>query len=341
MNLRIKPVSCMKVPFLFIRGVSIAVATIIAFAGITVNGQTPATLVSLGSSTPTPGSNDISQLSVAGQTNKPDGLNYYTDNQASYNGGEPGQTFVTRTNGTGYVLNSLAIKTGGGSSSGTGSGQSYLLHIYSVSNSTATVIATYLATNFSFADGDWLRWGGLGVPLSTNAVYAYSFGKASSAGPGWEAMGNAGGNRYTGGELGLMPVAGGTITFGGSHNYDAVFDAGLVPAVASRAVITNSPATAVQTTSATLNGIVISSGGSIPQITIYYGTADGETNAGAWPFSTALGPQTGNFRWRRLGWLRTRHIFSPRRHRIQPGFRGPCHRRNSLHWSRLAQFRRC
>jgi hypothetical protein len=36
-------------------------------------------------------------------------------------------------------------------------------------------------------------------------------------------MGNASGNPYPDGELGLMPVAGGTIAFGSSHSYDAVF----------------------------------------------------------------------------------------------------------------------
>ena len=54
------------------------------------------------------------------------------------------------------------------------------------------------------------------------------FGKASSAVcGGWDQLGNAGGNLYSGSELGLFPVNGGTITFGGSHNFDGVFDVGL------------------------------------------------------------------------------------------------------------------
>src|ERR1019366_1328256 len=96
-------------------------------------------------------------------------------------------------------------------------------------------------------------------------------------------MANASGNLYSGGELGLMPVAGGTITFGGSHTYDAVFDVGLTstgsPTVAA---LTNSPATAIQAASAVLNGKIIFTGGSLPQVTIYYGTGDGATNAAAW-----------------------------------------------------------
>ena len=68
------------------------------------------------------------------------------------------------------------------------------------------------------------------VPLSPNTVYAYSFGKASSAVTGWEELANAGGNLYAGGEIGLFPITGGGITFGSIHAYDGVFDVGLVPA---------------------------------------------------------------------------------------------------------------
>ena len=41
-------------------------------------------------------------------------------------------------------------------------------------------------------------------------------------------MGVASGNPYAGGEMGLFPPASGTITFGSSHGFDAVFDVGLV-----------------------------------------------------------------------------------------------------------------
>jgi hypothetical protein len=275
-------------------GAGAVIATI--FLSATMQAQTPATLTDLGTTAPTPGFYDISQLSTAGQADMPDGLNYYTDNQSNHSAGEPGQTFTTVNTSTGYVLNSLAIKTGGGTTSGTGTAQSYLLHIYSVSGNTTTVLATYSASNFTFTDGDWLRWSGLSVALSPNAVYAYSFGKASSAVSGWEAMGNASGNLYAGGEIGLMPVAGGTITFGSSHSYDAVFDVGLASTGApSTAVITNTAASAIQATAATLNGQLINSGGSTPQIKFFYGPNDGGTNSAAWSNNVALGPQLGNF----------------------------------------------
>ena len=266
------------------------------FWALTVRAQTPATLTSLGATAPTPGANDVSQLSLTGQANKPDGLNYYTDNQVSHSGGEPGQTFTTGGNPAGYSLVSLAIKTGGGTTSGTGTAQNYLLHLYSVSGSTATLLATYSATGFAFTDGDWLQWSGLNLSLTNNAVYAYSFGKASTAVAGWEEMGNALNNPYAGGELGLLPVAGGTITFSSSRNYDAVFDVGLtLNGPATVALVTNAPATIIQARAAVLNGNVIFTGGSTPLISIYYGPVDGGTNAAAWSNNVALGAQTGTF----------------------------------------------
>ncbi len=171
------------------------------------------------------------------------------------------------------------------------------MHVYSVnSSSTVTLLATFGATNFAYADGDWLQWSGFSLSLSANSTYAYSFGKASNAVGGWDAMGNAGGNLYAGGELGIFPIVGGAITFGSSHGYDAVFDVGLVSAGPPiPAVVTNSPATAIQAASAFLNGKIISSGGNLPQVAIYYGPADGGVNAGAWSNNVSLGPQTGNF----------------------------------------------
>src|SRR5487761_2566655 len=87
-----------------------------AFLSMTmaIHAQTAATLTDLGTAAPTPGAYDTSQLSILGQTNKPDGLNYYTDNQSDHGAGEPGQTFTTGNNASGYFLNSVAIKTGGG-----------------------------------------------------------------------------------------------------------------------------------------------------------------------------------------------------------------------------------
>lgn len=60
-------------------------------------------------------------------------------------------------------------------------------------------------------------------------------------------------------------------------------------------VLTNLPATSLQTTGATLNGQVLSTGISTPTVTIFYGPANGGTNAGSWSNSVSMGPQTNTF----------------------------------------------
>jgi len=188
------------------------------------------TLTDIGSAPPTPGPNDILQLSTSGNTTFPDGLNYYTDNQSSHDAGEPGQTFITGTNSAGYVLTSVSLMTAGlNSYSGISTAQPYYLQLYSVSGTTATPLQTYTSANVAFNDGDWLQWSGLSVVLAANTTYAWSFGKASST-SGWEALAVAGGSPYVGGEIGLFFPSGGTITFGSSHAFDTVFDLGLTPA---------------------------------------------------------------------------------------------------------------
>ena len=192
-----------------------------------VDGQT---LQDLGATAPTAGLKDIVQLSTSGNITAPDGLNYYTDNQTAKTTGEPGQTFTTGTNSAGYILSSVSIKTAGlGSDSGTGTPQPYYLHVYSVSAGNVTLLQTFTSANVTFSDGDWLQWSGLALALAPNATYAWSFGKASST-SGWEALAVASGNPYAGGEIGLFPTAGGTVNFGSSHGFDAVFDLGLAPA---------------------------------------------------------------------------------------------------------------
>jgi hypothetical protein len=171
---------------------------------------------------PSPGTNDISQLSTGGNTTWPDGINYFTDNNPP-----AGQTFTTGTNAMKLV--SVAIKTAGLNSGGgygtPASTPTYYLRIYSMSNSTATLLVTVSAPNPGFTDGDWLKWSGLNVSLATNKAYAFSFGIKPGSG-GWAALAVAT-NAYAGGEIALIPTSGGTITTGSSHSFDAVFDLGL------------------------------------------------------------------------------------------------------------------
>jgi hypothetical protein len=186
--------------------------------------QAQVTLTDIGATAPTPGPNDIAQLVPATGASSPDGLNYYFDNSSP-----PGQTFTTGSNPSGYTLGSVSILTAGNSGGLPAGGQAYYLRIYSVSGTTATLIATYIsANNFTFTDLDWLQWTGLSTIMTPNAQFAYSFGRTSS-GSGWENLSNVGGNTYAGGEVALIPPTGGTMTFGSSDSYDATFVVGLTP----------------------------------------------------------------------------------------------------------------
>jgi aryl-phospho-beta-D-glucosidase BglC (GH1 family) len=180
------------------------------------------TFTDIGAAAPSPGTNDIFQLSTRGNQTWPNGLNYFTDNNPPV-----GQTFTTGTNAMSLV--SVAIKTAG-LNSGNGYGTpastpTYYLRIYSMSGSNATLLNTFKAPNPGFTDGDWLQWSRLNVPLATNKTYAFSFGIQPTGG-GWAALAVAT-NALAGGEIAIIPITGGTITTGSSHSFDAVFALGL------------------------------------------------------------------------------------------------------------------
>ncbi len=61
------------------------------------------------------------------------------------------------------------------------------------------------------------------------------------------------------------------------------------------AVIANTAATGVQANSAILNGQILSIGSQLPSVILYYGPADGGTNAGAWANGVSLGQQDGSY----------------------------------------------
>ena len=223
-------------------------ALLLVAAALTLTSSTraqQATLIDYGATAPTPGADDASQLTYG--SGNPDGLNYYFDNSSP-----PGQTFTTGSNPNGYIMNSVYIQTAGGSGNLPAAGQAYTLRLYSVSGTSATLIGTFVSqSGFFFTDTDWLQWTNLQFGLQPNTQYAYTLHRNSA---GYENMANVSGDPYSGGEVALIPSAGGAITFGGSHGYDATFDISLAPATAAYAnPPTISPANAVSVgTTATL-----------------------------------------------------------------------------------------
>jgi uncharacterized repeat protein (TIGR03806 family) len=84
---------------------------------------------------------------------------------------------------------------------------------------------------------------------------------------------------------------------GGSYQYQHVDNIVIttVPVPVQPVAVTNYPATAIQTSAATLNGAVISTNGNVGTVTIYYGPSDGGMNPSGWANSVSAGVQGGAF----------------------------------------------
>jgi hypothetical protein len=193
-------------------------------------------LTDIGSSAPTPGTYDVSQTNgiVGGNAATPPGLNYYIDNSSP-----PGETFTTGSNPGGYVLGSAAIQIGTDDfyAGWPVNGQAYFLNIYNVYNSQSGQYAQLAETitsqtNFvltvGVSEGHWLQFTGLTVNLKPNSLYAYSFGKvpgdagyinlvADSNSPAY----------YSGGQVALLPMTSGNVTFSSASGWNGTFDLGL------------------------------------------------------------------------------------------------------------------
>ncbi|MGA2247207.1 MAG: LamG-like jellyroll fold domain-containing protein [Verrucomicrobiota bacterium] len=199
-------------------------------AAVIVQAQSPA-ITDIGATAPTPGPNDISQLTFGDVA--PANLNYYWDNGAN-NGAYMGQSFKTGNNPQGYTLTTLAIQTSGnGGSAGAQLGsQSFTLNLYQLSGTgltSASLVNTATATGALAAEDDWLQWTGLGFSLAPNSSYAYTFGRSPGSPGDWERLSTVTGQPYAGGLACSIVTAGGagTVTYA-SDGSDATFDIGLI-----------------------------------------------------------------------------------------------------------------
>ena len=242
----------MKPAKLFIR-IAVLAASLLA----TARAQT---LTDLGAANPVPGTNDIFQLGTNGNQMLTGAFNYFTDNA-----NPPGQTFTAGTNP--LVLTSVSLRTGSAPTNSGNGGlgpQPFQLRLFSVASNTATLLNTYTSSStFSYADGDWVRWDGFFTGLSSNATYAYSFQRVSN---GWGGLAVSSGNLYNGGEVVLIPNAGGALTYQSSRSLDAAFSIGLARVQtnvlttstfileAERALLTGSPTPYVTTATAGYSG---------------------------------------------------------------------------------------
>ncbi len=200
--------------------------------------QAQVALTDIGATAPTPGTNDISQLSNAGDTTDVGNLNYYWDDgYTTPTTGAPSQSFTTLNNAQGYILSSVAIQTGGGGGGNNGASQfesqPFALYVFQLSGSgltNATLIASFTATSQLNAEGDWMQWTGLGVPLAPGTNYAFSFGISAppNGNDDWESISVASGWPYSGGQICLVPNAGGKVKYSSEPDtFDMTFNVGL------------------------------------------------------------------------------------------------------------------
>ena len=207
---------------------TLVISLALAFGLTAINAsRASVTLTDIGATAPTPGPNDIYMTDESAVGEVP-GLNYYS------NGGNgapvcAGELFQTAGFSGGYILNSVAVLAAGSGGGGiTTTLQTWYLRLYTynAASTNATLVATYASQPFTFSEGDWLQFTGLGAALSPNTVYAYT---VQNGGAGYELIGGEDvNNANTNDQAVLIPAGGGTVSFSSAAPaWQADFDAGL------------------------------------------------------------------------------------------------------------------
>ena len=198
--------------------------------------QNTVSVMNLGTTAPTPGTYDQSNLAptatpITAYNQNPSGnttINYFTNN-----GGAPaGETFTTGSNAGGYLLKSITVLDAS-ESGGFADGTSITINISSVSGSnfsTMAILSGSVTTGTAAASGDYLKLALANpITLAANSVYGYSL----VTGSGYSGLGVDPNADYSGGQLamftpGTSNLFGGTLTTS-TLTPNAIFDVSLTP----------------------------------------------------------------------------------------------------------------
>jgi hypothetical protein len=206
-------------------------------ANVPTISQNAVSVMNLGTTAPTPGTYDQSNLAptatpITAYPGSPSGnttINYFTNNS----GAPAGETFTTGTNTAGYLLNSITVLDAS-ESGGFADGTSITVNVSSVNGSNFSTLAILngtVATGTAAASGDYLKINLTSpITLAANSVYGYSL----VTGAGYSGLGVDPNADYAGGQLAMFTPGGASNLFGGTLTTstltpNAIFDVGLTP----------------------------------------------------------------------------------------------------------------
>jgi hypothetical protein len=213
-------------------------------------------------------------------------LQPYTASNALVLSADTGLTSGTLTLAAPAIYSRIALIANSGNGDATGLGSLTLRF-----NDNSTVTTNYYAP-------DWFN--NNATPLYAVALQGFERITLSSGG----VSGNPGNPRFYQTTINVFSLVPGgnnkplsSITFAkATGNSTGIYAlSGLPAASVLLPSVTNTAASSILATSATLGGQVLSTGGEIPWVLIYYGTNNGGVNPGAWSNSVALGYQSGSF----------------------------------------------